>query len=399
MDLLAFLSTHEVRQFIIDHESADTEKLLLNPPAAFKDHINLIVDQIVSRKKAKTKLPEWYQNPDIVFPLPLSVEQCSSPATSAYKAGLLQGEILVDLTGGMGVDTLAFAQQFGEVHHVEMDQQICKVFEHNKKILGYNNVITHNQKAEDFLNALNYKASFFIDPARRADNKSRVFHFEDCSPNVIPLLPVFRKKANQVLVKAAPMIDIALGIEQLEQVRSVHVVSVKNEVKEILFLLDFEQRSVEPTIHCVNLGTDHQKFTLTRTEERNGVASINDLKKYLYDPNSAILKAGAFKLIAEKFGLQKLATNTHLYTSDQLIKGFPGRAFIVLSRDINKKNISRLLPEGKANVIAKNHPQKPDALKNKLKIKDGGDFFIIGYRDQQHKPHLCLTKNALQDPT
>ena len=280
MHLLCFVDrrvyqTERVKQFISDNLNTDAQKLLLNPPSAFKEHIGFIVDQIISRKKAKTKLPDWYSNLDLIMPPPLSLEQCSSPTTSAYKAGLIQGDVLVDLTGGMGVDTLAFAERFQEVHYVEMNQSIGQVFEHNREVLKKENIQTHHHTSEEFLASFSSKACFFMDPARRDEYKSRVFRFEDCSPNILELLPQFEQKAQRVLIKAAPMIDISLGIKQLEHVSEVHVVSVKNEVKEVLFLLDFEEPPLqEPIIKCINLETSQPIFEFYQHNEKATESTI-----------------------------------------------------------------------------------------------------------------------------
>ena len=394
MNSIEILTSPDIVNFIRENESADIQKLLLNPPAEFKQQITFIADQILSRRKAKSKLPEWYDNYDLIMPPPLSLEQCSSPATGAYKASIFSGKTLVDLTGGMGIDTLYLANQFEKVHHVEMNEQIHQVFEHNCAVLQKDNITAHHQTAEDYLTDLNGKASFFIDPARRSEQKSRVFLFEDCSPNVIELLPPFREKADKVLIKAAPMIDISLAVSQLKQVKEVHIVSVKNEVKEVLFLLDYQTKVPdEPIIRCVNLETSQPSFSFCTSNEKTATSSFSEPQWYLYDPNSSILKAGAFKLIGTQYELHKIAINTHLYTSESLIDNFPGRVFEIIHSDINKKNIGKAISDGKVNVLTKNYPQKPDELKKKLKLKDGGKFFLIGLRDKNNKPKLLLTKH------
>ncbi|REE00513.1 THUMP-like domain-containing protein [Marinoscillum furvescens] len=391
---IEFLQQAEVQDFIQRNLGTDAHKLLLNPPAAYKAHIALIVDQLISRKKARSKLSDWYGNPQLVMPPPLSLEQCSSPATANYKASLMQGTNLIDLTGGMGIDTLHLAEAFEQTTYVERDEWLCEVFQHNSQLLTSKEISTAHTTAENFLDELSEKASFFIDPARRDLQKKQVFHFENCTPNLLELLPLFEQKAEQVLVKAAPMIDITLGIEQLRFVHSVHVVSVKNEVKEVLFLLDFKNTHSAPQIHCVNLGSQHPIFSFTQSAERNTDIEYAPIHKYLYDPNASILKAGAFKAIAAQYSLHKLAPNTHLYTSDEQLVSFPGRIFEVTASNITKKNIRQLLPDSKANVLTKNYPQKPEELKKKLKIKDGGSSFIIGYSDQENKPKLVLTNRV-----
>lgn len=395
MNSIEILTSPIITNFIRENESADIQKLLLNPPSEFKEHIAFIVDQIQSRRKAKTKLPDWYSNYDLIMPPPLSLEQCSSPATGAYKASIFTGETLVDLTGGMGIDTLYLSATFKKAHHVEMNDKIHQVFKHNLSVLANDNITAHHSTAEEYLNTFEGKASFFIDPARRSEQKSRVFLFEDCSPNVIELLPLFREKAVKVLIKAAPMIDLSLAISQLENVEEVHVVSVKNEVKEVLFLLDYSvPTSSEPTIKCVNLETNQPGFDFKIHQEKASPSTFSVTKKYLYDPNSSILKSGAFKLLGERYELQKIAVNTHLYTSNQLIAEFPGRVFEIVHSDINKKNIGKLISDSKVNVITKNYPQKPDELKKKLKVKDGGELFLIGFRDSQNRPQLVIAQTS-----
>ena len=392
---LSFLKQSEVKAFIKANEQTDVQKLLLNPPTEFKNHIGLIADQILSRRKAKSKLPEWYANHDLIMPPPLSLEQCSSPATGTYKSNIFSGETLVDLTGGMGIDTLYLSDQFKEVHHVERNHQIHEVFVHNLQALQKTNVQAHHTNAEDFFGQFDQKAYFFIDPARRSESKSRVFLFEDCSPNVIELLPLFHQKAEKVLIKAAPMIDVSLAISQLENVSEVHVVSVRNEVKEVLFLLDYQnQTDNEPMIKCINLDTDQSEFCFLTSEEKSIKSEYSEMKNYLFDPNASILKAGAFKLTGNRYQLNKIAVNTHFYTSEQFRENFPGRVFEIIEKDINKKNISKSVPNGKVNVLTKNYPQKPDEIKKKLKVKDGGELYLIGFKDHVNKPQFVLAKRV-----
>lgn len=379
-------------QFINDNLFADTNQLLLNPPSEYRRHISLIVDQILSRRKAKNKLPEWYANPNLIMPPPLSLEQCSSKSTAEYKKQFLSGKHLIDLTGGMGIDSLALSENYNQTTYVEQFDWLCEVFDHNSKILGKNLKVV-NSSAEEVLKALDGKADFFIDPARRNEHKKQVFHFENCSPNLIELLPLFERKAEKVLVKAAPMIDISLGIEQLKSVSAVHVVSVKNEVKEVLFLLDYQVKN-EPTITCANLETNQPEFSFKQSQEKMRSAKIAPVEKYIYDPNASILKAGAFKSIANSYELIKLGVNTHLYTSEKLIRNFPGRVFEVIKSDCTKKDIAQLIPSGKANVITKNYPMKPEELKKKFKLKDGGDWFLIGYRNDKNKAKMCVIKQV-----
>ncbi|MFY0599222.1 MAG: hypothetical protein JXR03_06090 [Cyclobacteriaceae bacterium] len=370
------LTSESFTQFVKGNENADVSRLLLGnaPDGVDKKEA---AEQILSRKKAKNKLPNWHSQKGLVFPPPLSIEQSSSQKTAEYKKKLLSGNHIVDLTGGMGVDLICLSDCFKKATHVEISSWLSGVFKHNSQVLSNNQIEVVNQSAEEFLNQFLGKAIFFIDPARRDDAKRKVFLFEDCSPNVVEMLPLFEKRAEKVLVKAAPMIDVSLGINQLKHVSEIHVVSLNNECKEVLFLLDFTF-SGTPKIHCVNLkGDEEELFTFDFDEEKQAEAKFRDVSKYLYEPNASIRKAGAFKSIASGFGLAKIAPNTHLYTSEELIENFPGRAFAVLG-EVNKKNIKTFFPEGKANVISKNHPLTPEQIKKKFGLKDGGGSFLIG---------------------
>ena len=392
MDELAFLRLPEVRSFIQANEHGDVQKLVLNPPKQFKDHITLLADQIISRRKLKNKLPEWVES-EAILPPPLSAEQASSSETARYKSEIFLGEYLVDLTGGTGVDTLALSSGFKQVEYVEPNEWLCKLFRQNQKVFNDKTIIIHQITAEQFLESFEGTSAFFIDPSRRVNSK-KVFRLEDCVPNLSKILPLLRDKSTEVLIKLSPMIDLSEGIGQLSNVKAVHVVSVKNECKEVLFHLNFTESESSPTIHCVNINKDrHDLFQFTLDSEKEIKATLGDPKKYLYDANASILKAGAFNSVATRFRLEKIAQNTHLYTSDRLVENFPGRCFEVIEGDL-KANIHALIPEKKVNIVTKNYPQSSELLGKKLKLKDGGDDYVLGFRTKDGKPKLILCKRV-----
>ncbi|WP_258103099.1 hypothetical protein [Marinoscillum sp. MHG1-6] len=376
------------QDFVIQNEQVDINDLILGKTPESID-AREAAEQILSRRKAREKLPTWYATSGLVFPPPLSIEQSSSEQTALYKKTILQGQHLIDLTGGMGVDLITLSENFNRATHVEIDPWLSSVFKYNASKLTNSSIQSSNQSAEDFLGGFEGRASFFIDPARRDSDKKKVFLFEDCSPNVVSLLNSFREKAQQVLVKAAPMIDIKLGIQQLKFVKEVHVVSLENECKEVLFLLDFEME-YEPEIHCINLKKGGmESFRFHYQNEKDTEVVYSPLLKYIYEPNASIRKAGAFKAIASHYQLNKVAPNTHLYISEDLNPSFPGRIFEVQS-EVNKRNIKTLFPNQKANVISKNHPLTSEQLKKKLNLKDGGEQFVLAFRDQSNKPQMVV---------
>ncbi|WP_436514850.1 THUMP-like domain-containing protein [Ekhidna sp. To15] len=391
--LINFLKREDVKQFIKENIGADVNRIVLNPPPQYKEQIKAIASQILARQKAIGKLDSWAQNFDLVMPPPLSIEQASSQITCDYKKSLVSGHQLLDLTGGMGVDFLALSEVFEKSTYVEQVQDICQVFEHNAKVLKSKaNVI--NDEASSFLSKLDAssKSTIYLDPARRDEHKGKVFKIEDCTPNLKELLPILKLKANKVLVKYSPLLDIHAILQNISGVKEVHVVSVKNECKELLLLIDFDF-SEEPAIHCINLESSHDTYSFKLEEERLTKSMFSDLQHYLLEPNSSIMKAGAFKKVGSDFNVSKLAEHTHLYTTDTLLKDFPGRVFKVIA-EVDKKNIKQFAFKGCINVITRNYPLKASELKKKWKLKDGGNYFLIAFKDKAEKPRQIIAQRA-----
>jgi len=398
--------------FVRAHEGEDPAGLVLRstPPGI---DARAAAEQIESRRKARGKLPRWLARDGVVMPPPLAVEQASSEATAAYKAELVSGETLVDLSGGMGVDTLALAPRFRHTCYVEADAHLCRVFAHNAALLSECPPEVVNTSAEAFATGFDGRASFYVDPARRAGGR-RVFRFADSSPDVTALLPLLRSRAEQVLIKASPMIDLQEGLRCLAEVQAVHVVSVDDACREVLFLV-VPGWTGEPAIHCAALSrrgaaaaspanADPDKagpsapagtatvFSFDFAAEQAAVCTFAEPDRYLYDPNPAIRKAGAFKSVADRFGLAKLAPSTHLYTAQELLPEFPGRIFEVAGP--GGKRPGKLLPDGRANVMSRNHPLKADALRERYRLKDGGEHWLIGFRDQRGKARTLIARRV-----
>ncbi|MEP1034476.1 hypothetical protein [Ekhidna sp.] len=388
-ELIDFLKREDVKQFIAENVETDVNRLILNPPTNFKERIKDIASQILSRQKAKGKLEDWANNFDLIMPPPLSIEQASSKVTCEYKKLLVSGNHLVDLTGGMGVDFLALSDSFAQSTYVEKDPKLCSIFTHNAEVLGRNAKIL-TEEASDFLAKLDSseKHIFFVDPARRDQNKSKVFKIEECSPNIVELLPLLQGKAIKVLVKYSPLLDIQSIVKALPAIREIHIVSVKNECKELLILIDFDFEG-DAEIRCMNLGSGHNPYSFYLDDEKVLKIELKYLDKYLFEPNSSIMKAGSFKKIANDFEIDKLAEHTHLYTKHVPVKGFPGRTFRVVD-EADKKNIKQYARDGVINVITRNYPISASELKKKWKLRDGGKFFLIAFRDKDEKPRMVI---------
>jgi hypothetical protein len=390
--------TPEEQEFIRQHQYRNPAELMLQASRYPGLPVAELVKQIQARQKASDKLPTWVANPDVVFPVAVSVEQSSSEATAAYKASLVSGSLLIDLTGGFGVDSFFFAKQFDSVVHVEQNSDLSEVAAHNFRLLGADNIETVNSTAECFLQTFAGQADvIYLDPARRGERSEKVHLLQDCEPDVLKLLPVLLQKANTVLLKTSPMLDIDLALEQLGTVAQVWVVALHNECKEVLYLIT-QQAAGETERHAVNLLPDghKQEITFTKAQEEDATVSYADPQAFLYEPNAAILKSGAYRSVASQYGLQKLHPNSHLYTSATLMPDFPGRSFSCQGVGrYNKKELLARLPSRKANITVRNFPESVADIRKKTGIKEGGMDYLFFTTDMHQKPVVIFCRKAI----
>lgn len=389
----------DIAIFIGEHLHDDVQQLALQRnrfPQLSDADFRFLLQQIEGRQRTKDKLPSFALNPDWWYPVRLSCEQCSSEATARYKAEIIKPFLrqadttLIDLTAGYGVDTFFMSEHTQRAHYVERNAELCAIAQHNFA-LSRPHIQVHNTTAEEFLSSLPISNSpypisntlIYLDPARRSQSGGKVFRIEDCEPNVIEILPILRKCASAILIKFSPMLDISAAMQSLGSEWDIHVVALHNEVKEVLFITG------NSTIHAVNISHDQTtRFTLTQAEEKATLNHIaNTIGKYLYEPNAAIIKAGAFRLVGERYDIAKLDTNTHLYTSDTLLPDFQGRVWKVIDAHLAKP--STLDPKLKYSIISRNYPLSPEQMRKKYKLQDGNDCYLIGAR-HQGKPTLML---------
>lgn len=407
--MLTHLSPAE-RQFIQAHSNDDVRALLLGPNPNLLD-LKKLASQIAARQKAKEKLPAWYANDQLIFPPALSVEQASSERTARYKASLVQGKLLLDLTGGMGVDTWAFAQRVDRVVYMEHQPELAALAAHNLPLLGVDNVtieavnglsILENRPptSTDLPSSTKPADWIYLDPHRRDERGGRVVSLENCEPDLTTpgTVSALLTQAGNILLKASPLLDIDVAIRQLSGfVESVHSIAVQGEVKEILFTLS-NQTIVKDNIkfNTVNLSNDMTiQFQFLWSEERGADVKLGDPQRYLYEPNAAVLKAGAFRLVGARFGLAKLAPNSHLYTSNELKSDFPGRIFIL--QEICKpdqKALKMAVPDLKANLTVRNFPQTVAELRKKLSLREGGSVYILATTLLNGDKRLLITQKV-----
>lgn len=378
--------------FILEHAEVEGAQLLLS--ASRYPGVDMVraASAIEARKKIAYKIPLWHTYPEIIYPTSLSVEQCSSQATAEYKIRFVpEGGTIADLTGGLGVDCSFMACRASRCLCVERDPQLCEAAEHNFKVLGLDNISIKNDDCRGYLETLlgidegarTHFDLIYLDPARRSKDSGRLFSIRECEPDLMQLSGSLLKAANRVLVKLSPMVDVTATLREIPCVREVHILSTDNECKELLLLMSSCGAPLDPEhipIHAVDITHGREKrFTFTINEERVADCPFSAPETYLHQPGRAILKAGAFKLPCTRFGISKIATSTHLYTSDTPIEGFPGKPFrIERIIPFNKEGIRTISREYPLiNCVALNFPIDTNALKQRLKVRDGGNLHLF----------------------
>lgn len=402
VEWLTLLAQQQVQNYLVELAGVDEKEFVLKQKDTFGIPAAVIATQLAARKKAAVKIPSWHATRGIVYPPTVNLEQSSSEATARYKASLMNSllgpsarQLAGDLTGGFGVDGFYMAKLFASFHLVEKERGLLELAQHNHHVLGASGIVYYHKTAEDFIEkALPGYDLIFIDPSRRSENTRKVFRLADCTPDVTLLQDLLFQRTTHLLIKASPLLDLQQGLREIKHVKSVTVLSVENEVKEVLFFAE-KSFSGEPSINAVDLsrnGDVQTHFSFTAEEEKQAQSKLEEPQRYLYEPNASILKAGAFKLIGEKYDLTKLAVNTHLYTSTEFISGFPGRTFRVDVLNPDAKQVKEFLPHGQANVATRNYPLTPDQIKKKLGLRDGGEKFVLAFSSSKKKFIAACTR-------
>lgn len=382
----------EVQAFIDQNLDTDLNALILKGSPFKSVTVQEIAAQIIGKKKAREKLPTWFATANIYYPPKLNLEQSSSEITAKYKTSLVKGQKIIDLTGGFGVDAMAFANSFQEVIYCDTDQELMEIAKHNAVQLGKQNIDFYHTDGLRFLTRKEQRYDcIYIDPSRRGTDEKRVFLLRDCSPNVPQHLSLLFKRSDTLLIKTAPLLDINMGVNELGFVKEVHVVAIKNEVKEVLYLL---QKNYTGEIHfkTININNGNARFFDFNLDKRE--PTYGHPLTYLYEPNAAILKAGAFSEVGTAFGLKKLHKHSHLYTSRDLVD-FPGRRFKILAKTpYSEKEIKAYLPDNKANITTRNFPESVSKIRKRTKIRDGGDRYLFFTTDMNGDKMVLICKKT-----
>ncbi|RNL56106.1 THUMP-like domain-containing protein [Pedobacter jejuensis] len=383
-----------VQNYINANLNADVNQIALAKSPFDNVTAAELANQINAKKKAEKKLPSWYVAENIYYPQALSVEQTSSEVTAKYKSKLIKGKSLIDVTGGFGVDSFYFAKNIHHVVHCEINAELSKIAEHNAKILGANNIDFIAGDGLEFIKTSNQTFdTIYIDPARRAE-KGKVFMLKDCTPDVVSNLNLLLAKAERVIIKTAPLLDITAGLSELTNVSEIHIISVKNECKELIWVID-KRYDKDIKIAAVTINEKVKEFSFSKSQfatTANFAEDVN-LEKYLYEPDAALLKSGAFNLIATQYNLRKLQQQTQLYISQTINNNFPGRIFeieeIISSGELKSKKLL------KGNVIVRNYPAKAEDLIRKYKISSSNDKFLIFTKNYQNQ-NIIIKASIIQ---
>lgn len=383
----------EVQQFILQHLKTDVPKIILKGSPFADVSIQELANQIIAKAKSEKKLPTWFTTENIYYPNKLSIEQTSSEIAAEFKSTLVSGSNLIDITGGFGIDAFYFSKVFKKVIHCEINEELSTIVTHNYQQLNIQNIDTKAINGFDYLkNTDDLFDCIYIDPSRRNDVKQKVFLLKDCLPNVPPKIDFFFTKSNLILIKVSPILDITNSIKELKNVKSIYVVAIHNEVKELLFLLEKDYRK-EITINALNIQKKkNQSFSFIFQEQEN--TRFDAPQNYLYEPNAAILKSGGFKNITSKYAVCKLHENSHLFTSENLVD-FPGRCFkIVETMPYDKKQLKKKLSNKKANITVRNFPKTVAQIRKEIKINDGGTSYIFFTTDVKNSLKVILCEKC-----
>lgn len=386
----------ELKEFIKSNLNKNIKELALQKNPFSNYEWKWILNQIQAKKKAEKKLPTWFNNNEVIFPSSLSIEQTSSEALAKYKASLITGTSLIDLTGGFGVDAFYFAETFQKVVHCEFQEDLSAIVANNLNAMTIENIQTISGNSTLYLEKTSESFDWiYIDPARRSDVHTKVFKLNDCTPNVVELQELLFEKSNNILIKTAPLLDISSILNELKHVKTIYAVALNNEVKELLVFLE-KNFNKEPKLIAVNILTDGKIYTDAFKLPDDDDAILSSPLKYLYEPFTSYLKLGQYNAIANKFNVKKLHKHSHLYTSDKLID-FPGRQFKIEKIISYHKKELKFLENGKYNVTTRNFPLKVEEIRKKHKIKDGGDSYIFFTTDLQNNKIVILAKKETTD--
>lgn len=370
------LLNKEFQDYLESHYKEETSKIAFQGSPFSEVSIRELLVQLAGKKKAEKKLPTWFSHRQIIYPPNINLEQTSSEITAEYKASLVSGSKLIDITGGFGIDSFYFSGKVDRVWHIELNKELQEIAAHNFKILGAKNVISEAGDGIAFLEKSSERFDWiYVDPSRRDDSGGRVFLLSDCVPDVPGKLELLQQKADRIMIKTSPLLDLQAGLRELKNVKEIHIIAVENDVKELLWILD-AQTSEDLEIKTVNF-QKQEKQIFNSSFLKNPQEVYSEPGQFLFEPNAAIMKSGLFAALGKELNLQKLHPNSQLFTGDHLVK-FPGRSFRISEiLPYRKKELKKRFGTGKGNITTRNFPETVENLRKALKIREGGETYLF----------------------
>ncbi|MGM1057322.1 MAG: class I SAM-dependent methyltransferase [Bacteroidota bacterium] len=392
----AILNT-EVQKFITEHLFEDLSKLILKGSPFPQVSSQEIGVQISGKKKAESKLPVWFNTKKILYPPNLNLEQTSSQKTAKYKASLISGDKLIDLTGGFGIDSYFFAEKFRQLTYCELNPELFEIATHNFEILGARNIKAFQGNGIEILKKSKEHFDWiFLDPSRRDEHGGKVFHLNQCTPDISENLELLFERSENIMLKTSPLLDLKAGIIGLKQVSEIHIVAVNSDVKELLWILKKGFQG-EADIKTIDFQKSEIQLFNTIFSNNQSEVPLSLPLKYIYEPNPAIMKSGMFRELAVQTNTVKLHSNSHLFTSET-IKIFPGRTFEVSDIiSFNRKLLKQRLKVKKANITTRNFPKSVEVLRQELKISDGGNTYLFFTTNLKNEKIVLVCKKISEE--
>ena len=355
-----------------------------------KEELSFLADQVTGRDLAKDKFPFLAGKEDIIFPPSFYMEQTSSEKTARFKAGLVDGESLIDMSGGFGIDTYFFSKRIKETWYIEQDPAIFDIASKNLQLLNPLIKSVHADSVQ-FVEGFDKRVDWiYLDPIRRKKDR-RLKNIEEFSPNIAGIQDLLFSHTHNVMVKLSPMTDITEAARIFSnKLSKVYVVAVDNECKELLIVSDGNDHR-DVSVESVNMVKDREERFITSLGAAGASVPLSDPLAYLYEPNAAIFKAQQYDQLALKYSLFKLHANTHLYTSDTFHPGYEGKVYVVKhsypfdAKALTKSGIASF------NIKTRNFPMSPEQVAKKLGIREGGEEFLFCVKLRDEKLRLIVT--------
>lgn len=374
-------------RWIIDNAKADTDRLRLRHHG--DEDKAFAIMQIECRRKAATKLERTLSLiPDFIFPTALSAEQCTGDRLAEFHSELMHGDTLLDMTSGLGIDAMHFAQAHPQaaVTTFDINHDIAQALAHNAHSASLGNIDVRTGDSVRFLTDTDCRFdTIFIDPARRGGSGRRLFALSDCNPDVTQLLPLLKSRCKRLIIKASPMLDITAVTKELKAPAQIFAVGTTTECKELVAVIDFDSSvpaPSAPTITAVTLSAAIDcRFTFTAAEEHltQPTFAVPQTGDILYSPWKSVIKAAPFRCLSTRTGAHEIAPLTHLYTSQALLADFPGMPLEIIDiLPFNKHSIRHIgATYRQINVTCRNFPLSADALAKRLRITQGGTLRLF----------------------